>query len=209
MARVWKGRYINPLIWEDEWFQSLTMPEQHLFNYLLTNPRSTETNIGVYQLNLNTAAYHTKIDLQEVKRIFADRFQPEKRAFYEVGWVVLPKWIRHQSTNNNANMWTRAANQFSDIPDWLNRLVLEPTSPMFMDVHEMSEGILEVEIIPAGTVANGKVPYGRVLNAPKSFAKEKGKGKEKGKYKTKGENNTAEGGEGFPTVLEIKPEDGE
>lgn len=171
--RRWKGRYINPLMWEDEWFMSLAMPEQHLWNYLLTNPRTVETRVGVYELNLQTAAHHTKSDLKEIKRIFADVFTPSQKAFYEVGWVVIPKWIKHQSTNNNSNMWTSAAGEFQQIPSWLNEAVLDPQSPMYMDVIEMSDGILslECEIGDNGRVNNHRLPFGKVVNGSLKEAK--------------------------------------
>jgi hypothetical protein len=127
-------RYVNTQIWKDPWFVELRGPEQQLFLYLLTNPY---TNLaGIYEISLREMAFDTSIDQEEIKRIFRDRFTPNGKAFYELGFVVLKNWHKHQALNDN--QFKSVVKIFNSLPDWLKDLVLAPESEMYIDFESLS-----------------------------------------------------------------------
>lgn len=141
MASDIHGRFINTAIWRDDWFLNLRESEQHLFLYLLTCPASRKS--GVFQLGLMEAAFHTKIDQAEIKRIFIQRFQPDKKAFFEVGWVVMVNWLRHQQFN--PNQWKAVANEINELPDWLVERIFSTNDDMHIPFERVSNGSVMVE----------------------------------------------------------------
>jgi hypothetical protein len=174
----WRGRYVNPWKWEDDWHMSLGRDEQKIFDYLLDCPRSAETLIGVYQLSLQVAAFHTKIDYKEVQRVFEERLQPDRKAFFEMGWVILPNWIKHQHFNEN--MWKAARNEFNRLPEWLRLLVFDENAPMQIDIKGLSKGILKFgdnDSEGLRTVSYDSERYSSLRNPSLPSGKEKGKGK--------------------------------
>ena len=134
------GRLINTAIWRDDWFLSLRESEQHLFLYLLTAPASSIS--GVYQLGLAEAAFHTKIDQQEIKRIFLERFEPDGKVFFEVGYVILRNHLKHQRFN--PNQWKAVANDINHLPRWLCQPLFDPKNPHYIPFEDHSEGFLTV-----------------------------------------------------------------
>jgi hypothetical protein len=133
---VAKNRYINTAIWKDPWFADLPSTEQHLFMYLITNH---QTNIaGVYEVSLREVAFDTGIDQEEVKRIFRDRFQPDGKAFYEVGWVVMKNWLRHQTFNPKTA--AAVAKLFNSFPFWLQEAVSDRANKLFIDYDSLLIG---------------------------------------------------------------------
>ncbi len=136
------SRLINTAIWRDDWFLGLRESEQHLFMYLLTCPATTIS--GVYQLGLMEAAFHTKIDAQEIKRIFAERFEPDKKAFFNVGYVIIPNFLKHQQFN--PNQWKAVQNNVNHLPEWLRTDILNPTETLYIPFETLSDGWLTVGV---------------------------------------------------------------
>lgn len=123
-----KFRYLNTAIWDDEWFQGLDALEQHLFIYFLTN---TSTNItGIYQIALRRVAFDTGMDQEKVKKII-DRFQRDGKLFYELGWVVMKNWQRHQTLNPNQAM--AVATHLNSLPAWLKERLTKPKDVLYID----------------------------------------------------------------------------
>lgn len=160
-------RYINTAIWKDPWFVDLRLTEQHLFIYLLT---SSQTNIlGIYEISLREMAFDTTIDQEEIKRIFRDRFQPDGKAHYEIGWIVMHNWLKHQKLNGNQLI--SAINTFNDLPDWLRERLLKTDDSLFIQFESLLKGskafetltikeknIIEINIIKNNSAAKAANP---------------------------------------------------
>lgn len=138
-------------MWRDDWFLGLRESEQHMFIYLLTCPATTIS--GVYPLGLMEAAFHTKIEAQEIKRIFEQRFAPDKKAFFEVGYVVIPNFLKHQQFN--PNQWKSVQSNINHLPEWLRERILNPSDTLTIPFETLSDGWLTVG-------ANKKVIEGKV-----------------------------------------------
>lgn len=128
-----KFRYYNTETWKDEWFVGLRMPEQHLWNYLLTNGG---TNIaGVYKLTVREMAFDTTIDQEEIKRIFRDRFEPDNKAFFYPiagsSWVVMKNWLKHQTLGGKTIV--AVAKHFNALPAELRIKLTNPSDDLFID----------------------------------------------------------------------------
>jgi hypothetical protein len=133
-------RYVNTMIWDDEWFTDLDALEQHLFIYLLTN---SYTNLaGVYQISMKKIAFETGMDQEKVKKILA-RFAADGKVFYEVGWVIMKNWQKHQKLN--PNQFTAVQNSVNAFPQWLKLLIFDPNSPMYLNFEALTNGSLRLE----------------------------------------------------------------
>lgn len=133
-------RMVNTNIWKDPWFTELRLTEQHLFLYLLTN---AQTNIaGIYQVSMREMAFDTTIDQEEIKRIFRDRFEPDRKAFYDQGYVILRNWYRHQRLNPNQEY--AAIKAINALPEWLRQALLDPSKPLYMPLEEYVNASLEI-----------------------------------------------------------------
>lgn len=121
-------RYIKTSIWKDEWFASIRGDEQRLFLYLLTN---AQTNIiGIYHISLREMAFDTGLDDGEIKKIFKDRLEPDGKAFYEVGYVVMKNWLKNQKLNGN--MLVNAQECFNSSPEWLRKKLLDKNDKLYI-----------------------------------------------------------------------------
>jgi hypothetical protein len=172
------GRMINTAIWRDDWFLGLRESEQHLFTYLITAPVSSLS--GIYQLGLMEAAFHTKVEANEIKRIFAERFQPDKKAFFEVGWVVLKNHLKHQRFN--PNQWKAVQSDINGLPEWLRHRLYDPKDDLYIPFETLSKGLLMVPN-PSEPLGNSsdqdKISKVKLINTsqPQPEAVEKSKGK--------------------------------
>lgn len=128
-------RYINTAMWKDPWFVELRLSEQHLFIYLITNPQTNM--LGVYEMSLREMAFDTGIDQEEIKRIFRDRFTADGKSFYELGFVVMPNWLKHQQPNGN--QLKNIKDVFNSLPEWLRENILDSQSKMFIHFESLLE----------------------------------------------------------------------
>ena len=167
------ARYIKTSIWKDEWFVSLRGDEQRLFLYLITNNHANI--IGIYPITLREMAFDTGIDAEEVKRIFRDRFEPDGRAFYEIGWVVMKNWLKNQ--NLNPNMLKNAEKCFNEAPSWLRQRLVNPSDTIYIpfrtllkrfdgfetlkEIEVEGEVEIEVEVRRGKRKGNGETAPGR------------------------------------------------
>jgi hypothetical protein len=90
------NRYINTNFWKDGYVIDLDPSEKLLFLYLLTNPRANIA--GVYEISLREMAFDTGFDVEMVKKVMS-RFERDDKAYFEVGYVVIKNFIKHQSVN--------------------------------------------------------------------------------------------------------------
>jgi hypothetical protein len=126
-------RYIRTSIWKDEWFVSLRGDEQRLFLYLLSNGQTNM--LGIYPISLREIAFDTGLDQEEVKRIFRDRLSKDGKAYFELGWVVMKNWLKHQTLNGN--MLTSVEQAFNQAPVWLRRRVLKKGDSLYIPLESL------------------------------------------------------------------------
>lgn len=134
-------RLVNTAIWKDPWFVDLRLTEQHLFIYLLTSGLSSLS--GIYEVSIREIAFDTTIDQEEIKRIFNDRFAPDKKAFYEIGWVIIPKFLRHQ--HFNTNQYKAVVKMLNDLPLWLKEKIINPSDTLHIPFETVSNGLITLE----------------------------------------------------------------
>jgi hypothetical protein len=92
-----KQRVISTSFWDDPWVQTLDPSEKFLYLYLLTNPL---TNIaGIYEITMRRIVFDTGFNEHTVMSIM-EKFEKARKAYYTLGWMVIPRWIRHQKYDN-------------------------------------------------------------------------------------------------------------
>jgi hypothetical protein len=146
-----KFRYINTSIWDDEWFTSLDALEQHLFLYFLTNAYSDIS--GVYQVPLRKIAFETGMDQEKVKKILL-RFHADGKVFYEMGWIIMKNWHKHQALN--PNQLTAVVKLVNAMPEWLRILILDAKSEYNIPFESLTKGSITVEKGSLGVRYNPK-----------------------------------------------------
>lgn len=147
-------RFVNTQVWKDPWFVELRLTEQHLWLYLLTNPQTNM--LGVYELSLREMAFDTSIDKDEVIRIFQQRFEPDGKAYYAEGWVVMKNWLKHQTPN--PNQLTAMVNKFNALPLFLREVLLDENDDLYLDLIE------KLEAFPSLSKAYSEVTHKRKEN---------------------------------------------
>src|SRR6185369_4096429 len=72
---VAKQRFVNTKFWSDKWVrQKLNPLDRYLFLYFLTNEH---TNIcGMYELPIETMAFESGLDKEDLMRSFLPRLKP-------------------------------------------------------------------------------------------------------------------------------------
>jgi hypothetical protein len=132
---VAKQRYIDTKFWDDKFTSSLDPIEKLLFLYLLTNPL---TNIaGVYEIELRRISFDTGLDQEMVKKLL-DRFGDAGKAYWEVGWIVIPNFIKHQSRNPKVNEGITLV--LNALPGWLKVKLVDKSDPIHLDFDSLSIG---------------------------------------------------------------------
>lgn len=114
-----KLRSVNTGFWDDEYIGDLSRDEQHLFLYFLTNPLTNMA--GAYKIARKVIKSHTGFTDSELDAILR-RFEHDKKAVYQDGWVVLNNWLKNQSWNDNMKKGVLA--NISDAPPWVSQKVI-------------------------------------------------------------------------------------
>jgi hypothetical protein len=99
MDNMTKQRYISTSIWSDDWFDGLSEREKPVYFYFLTNEHTNSA--GVYQCSLKQARLEIGIDRAEIERVTA-KFGAARKAFYFEGYIIIPRWMKHQKMNHLA-----------------------------------------------------------------------------------------------------------
>jgi len=108
-----KQRYISTSIWTDEWFDSLSGKEKLIYFNLLTN---TQTNAaGVYPLLLKHVCGDTGLSRDDVNAAMG-KFEGDGKAFYHKGYIVIPKWMKHQKLSEHSTMFLGAIKILRGLP---------------------------------------------------------------------------------------------
>lgn len=137
-----KQRYINTKVWTDGWFMDLDATEKLLFLYLLTNPN---TNIaGVYEISMRQIAFDTNIDQEALKRLFG-RFEDAGKVYFELGWVVIKNFVKHQSRNPKVDIGIRA--ELDSVPAWLKQRLTDKEDRLYIAYDSLVHSNLNSNLI--------------------------------------------------------------
>lgn len=91
-----KTRMIHSKFWSDGWIRKINPLDRYLFFYFLSNEH---TNIcGIYELPIETMAFESGIDKEELLNSMLPRLQP--KVFYCDGWVIIPNFAKHQASEH-------------------------------------------------------------------------------------------------------------
>jgi hypothetical protein len=93
---------------------------------------------GIYEISLREMSFDTTIEQEEIKRIFRDRFQPDGKAFYELGWVVMKNWLKHQKPN--PNQITAIVTKFNSLPGSLLEKLNDSSNSLYIPYPELIQG---------------------------------------------------------------------
>lgn len=124
-----KNRYINTAFWDDDYTGNLDPSEKLLFLYLLTNPVANIA--GIYELQLRRISFDTGFDQEMVKKILA-RFEHDQKVYYELGWVIIKNFIRHQTLNPKTARGIALI--FNDLPQKLRVKLNDKSSNLFLNL---------------------------------------------------------------------------
>lgn len=136
-----KLRSINTHFWSDTYVIDLDPIEKLLFLYLLTNEQTNM--LGIYEVHARRISFDTGIDKDMVLKIF-ERFEESGKAKYFNGYVILQKFLKHQSFN--ANMETSAIKSWNELP--LEVRIDDFTKPILKGLEAFDKGsepIAEIE----------------------------------------------------------------
>jgi|AntRauTorckE6833_2_1112554.scaffolds.fasta_scaffold04218_1 hypothetical protein len=137
-----KLRSVNTHFWSDTYIVDLDPIEKLLFLFLLTNEQTNM--LGIYELHIRRIAFDTGVDKDMVLKIF-ERFEKAGKAKYSDGYVILQKFLKHQSFN--ANMETSAIKSWNDLPLNIRKdSFCEPILKGLKGFTKASEPIAEIEV---------------------------------------------------------------
>lgn len=128
-----KQRFINTKFWSDPWIrQKLNPLDRYLFMYFLTNEH---TNIcGIYELPIETIAFETGIDKQDLVKTMLPRLKP--KLFYIDGWVCIVNFARHQRSRGNPKIAAGIDNALSEVPSHILDKMAQKTNSLSRSIKE-------------------------------------------------------------------------
>ena len=114
-------RTLKTSTWQDAWFIEQDAGVQIGFVFLCTNPATTPS--GLYEMPDSLSARYLNIEPKEWARR-RDAIAAKGAGVFEGGWVLLPKYIKHQPSPN-PKTWTSILRQLMECPENLVRKWLE------------------------------------------------------------------------------------
>ncbi|HDD35560.1 MAG TPA: hypothetical protein ENF30_02035, partial [Candidatus Desulfofervidus auxilii] len=120
-------RPIFTKIWDDPHFAELSLEEQHIFLYLLTNSNTTES--GIYPISPIIIARNTKVPVEKVKEAFNNPvFQHMVLYDAENKVVFIKKFLKYNARGNPKLLHKAILNDIKNIYTnlWLEFAKLYP-----------------------------------------------------------------------------------
>jgi hypothetical protein len=117
-----KQRYISTSIWSDDWFDSLSEREKLVYFYLLTNEHTNAA--GVYECTLKNVRLEIGLSREEIEHIMA-KFAEDGKAFYFRGYIIIPKWLKHQKISERSKMFFGAVKVLKSLPDEIKAFIAD------------------------------------------------------------------------------------
>lgn len=84
--------------WEDPYIQSLPPTDKLLYIYLISGPQS-EPSLGIYELSVNTMAFHTGLDKENIEHTL-NRFAQAAKIHHIDGWIIIKNHFKHNSVKS-------------------------------------------------------------------------------------------------------------
>lgn len=109
-----KLRSLNTGIWNDTWFEELSVDRKLLFIYLITNERTNM--LGIYEISIRKISFETGIPADKITESFV-YFEKSEKIKYQNNRVILLNFLKHQKYN--LNMKKSAIDCYNSLPDSL------------------------------------------------------------------------------------------
>lgn len=109
-----KLRSLNTRIWNDTWFEELSVDRKLLFIYLITNEKTNM--LGIYEISIRKISFETGIPADKITESFV-YFEKSEKIKYQNNRVILLNFLKHQ--NYNLNMKKSAIDCYNDLPNSL------------------------------------------------------------------------------------------
>jgi hypothetical protein len=122
MDKSTKQRYISTSIWSDEWFDSLSVQEKLIYFHLLTNEFTNAA--GVYHFSLKQIQVYLGIPREDVQAAI-EKFEAAGKAYYFHGYIVIPKWLKHQKISERNKIFLGALSILKNLPDDIKRFIAD------------------------------------------------------------------------------------
>jgi hypothetical protein len=114
MDKLTKQRYISTSIWSDDWYDSLSKIEKLFYFYLLTNQHTNPA--GIYPCTLRDMRVDFEESREEILRMLK-KFEEAGKTFYYEGYIIVPKWLKHQKISDRSKMFLGAISVIKALPD--------------------------------------------------------------------------------------------
>lgn len=109
-----KLRSLNTGIWNDTWFEELSVDRKLLFIYLITNEKTNM--LGIYEISIKKISFETGIPADKITESFV-YFEKSEKIKYQNNRVILLNFLKHQ--NYNLNMKKSAIDCYNELPNSL------------------------------------------------------------------------------------------
>lgn len=109
-----KLRSLNTGIWNDTWFEELSVDRKLLFIYLITNEKTNM--LGIYEISIRKISFETGIPADKITESFV-YFEKFEKIKYQNNRVILLNFLKHQKYN--LNMKKSAIDCYNSLPDSL------------------------------------------------------------------------------------------
>ena len=89
-------RQVHTKMWTDEWFLELEPEAKLLWIYLFSNKRACLS--GLYDIPMRVMTFEAGLPRDAIE-LHLQRFAAAGKAFYEDGWILMPKLMRYNAHN--------------------------------------------------------------------------------------------------------------
>lgn len=142
---------IDTWFYLDPYVQKLAASEWPIFKYLFDSPERNA--YGIYEISLETAAFHTRYDETELMRVF-DRFARDGKAFYVDGWMIIRNHFKHNPiTPKQVWLWKGLITLWDNLPETLQNQITNPSSELYIPYLDPTHKLWLGKDYPSPTLA--------------------------------------------------------
>jgi len=150
-------RQVHTKMWTDEWFLELEPEAKLLWIYLFSNKRACLS--GLYDIPMRVMAFEAGLPHDTIEA-HLQRFATAGKAFYEDGWILMPKLMRYNAHNiTSPKIQGNLKNDVFAAPNiplkrrWLDEYnALIPSDKATYRMTEADIGYIALSDIPVDTV---------------------------------------------------------
>lgn len=128
-----RGRFASVDTWFylDPFIQKLAASEWPIYKYCLDGPERNA--YGLYEISLETMAFHTRYVESELLRVL-DKFADANKIYYvEPGWLVVKNHFKHNSINPSQEpLWAGLQNLWRTVPVHLQTRLTDKNDTLYL-----------------------------------------------------------------------------